>query len=99
MTVQIQPTNGKKSKTEELIKELLVLRSLFIKFGVEDYENDALFVEMANEVGVTGTYGKPLTYMAYRQMMKRADQKMIKEFIHEMELEHYTVIASRDHCY
>lgn len=91
MTTQIQPVNGKRAKTESLIQELLVLRSIFIKFGVDDYENDALFVEMANEVGITSTYGKPLTYMGYRQMMARADQKMIRDFLEEMDLEPYAV--------
>lgn len=97
MTVQAQPVNGKRAKTIELIKDLLALRSIFIKFGVDDYTNDALFVEMANELGFTSTLGRPLSYMGYRQMMDRMGKWPLLEILQEMEEEPIVVFAARDY--
>lgn len=78
----------KKAKTEELIKEIIVFRNLLFKMGCDEAaENEKVFVEVLNAHDFTNSYGKPLTYMGYRQMMERADQKMIRDFIESMQHE------------
>ena len=80
----------KKAKTEELIKEIIVFRQILFKIGCDDAaENEKVFVEVLNEYDFTNSYGKPLTYMGYRQMMERADQDMIRDFV--LSLQHEPV--------
>lgn len=84
---------GKKAKTEENIKEIVVFQQLLIKMGQEHIiENVKVLVEVLNEFGFRSSYGKPLTYMGYRQMMERADHTMIKNFIAEIQHEPVAVL-------
>ncbi|MNN83191.1 Anti-Sigma Factor A [compost metagenome] len=51
-----------------------------------------MLVEVLNDYGFRSSYGKPYTYMSYRQMMDRADQKMIRDFISEIQHEPVSVL-------
>jgi hypothetical protein len=84
---------GKKAQTESRIKEIVVFQQVLIKLGLEHIiENIKVLVEVLNEYGFRSSYGKPYTYMSYRQMMDRADQKMIRDFISEIQHEPVAVL-------
>ncbi len=75
------------------MKEIVVIIQILIKMGFdEEVENEKWLVEVLNMLGVTSTYGKPLTYMGYRKMMERADQGMIRRFIEKMAHEPVAVL-------
>lgn len=77
----------KKNKTEEIIKEIIVFQQILYKLGCDEIENETVLVDVLNDYGFTSTYGKPFTYMGYRQMMKRADGEMMRDFITSLKHE------------
>ena len=69
-------------RTNELIGDLIAFRSILYKFGFDEQaDNEKLFVEMANELGFRAANGTELSYMGYRQMMKRADPQTVRDMI------------------
>lgn len=79
---------GKKAKTEEIVKEIIVAVQILNKMGYEEeVQNDKWLVAVLNMLGFTSSYGKPLTYMGYRQMMDRADEGMKRRFIEKVSHE------------
>lgn len=86
---------GKKAKTEELIKEIIVFRQVMFKMGCDEAaENEKVFVHVLNDFGFRNSYGKELTYMGYRQMMERADQTMIRDFVLSLQHEPLAVLSN-----
>lgn len=80
-------THQKKNKTEEIIKEIVVFQQVLYKLGCDEIDNEIVLVDVLNDFGFTGTYGKPFTHMGYRQMMKRADPEMLRDFITSLKHE------------
>ena len=86
---------SKKAKTEEIIKEIIVFRQILFKMGCDEAaENEKVFVEVLNDYGFRSSYGKELTYMGYRQMMERADQTMIRDFVLSLQHEPLAVLSN-----
>lgn len=84
---------GRRAKTEEIVKEIVVFVQVLIKMGFdEEVRNAKWLVEVLNEFGFTSSYGKPLTYMGYRQMMERCDQKMLRAFVEKISHEPLAVL-------
>lgn len=91
--VENQIVYGKKAKTEEIVQEIIVTVQILIKMGYDaEVENDKWLVGVLNMLGFTSSYGKPLTYMGYRQMMDRADKVMIRRFIEKISHEPIAVL-------
>lgn len=86
---------SKKAKTEEIIKEIIVFRQILYKMGCDDEaNNEKVFVDVLNDFGFRSSYNKPLTYMGYRQMMERADQTMLRDFILSLQHEPLAVLSN-----
>lgn len=80
--------NVKKASSEEIVQEIAVIIQILIKMGFdEETKNDRWIVAVLNEFGVTSPYGEPLTYMGYRQLMKRANQTRLRSFIEKISHE------------
>lgn len=78
-----------RKKLEELVMELLVIRNILIKFDeMEIAMNEALFVEFCNNLpNPPRTAQGELTYMGYRQMMKRFPQDKLREMCERINSE------------
>lgn len=82
MTEKVSKRQLNAERTVELIGDLIAFRSILYKLGFDEQaDNEKLFVEMANEVGFRAPNGAELTYMGYRQMFKRADEKTLRDII------------------
>lgn len=80
----------KRKLTEALVMELLLIKSILIKVGREDIvENQTLFVAFINELPnpPKTISGEPFTYMGYRQLMKRFDEKLLREMVEKITSE------------
>lgn len=80
----------KRKNTEELIMELLVIRNILFKMEFDELaENESLFIEFVNclENPPKSVSGDKLTYMGYRQMMKRYPENKIRMMIEKISSE------------
>lgn len=82
-------------KRETIIEDLLVIRGLLFKFGMDDTaENEEHFVAFVNElpnppVSITGAR---FTYMSYRQLMARCPDDRLMEIYDKITSEPYAVL-------
>lgn len=84
-----------RNKVEELVLELMVIRSIMFKFGLDDTANNEMaFVAFVNElenppVSLTGA---PITYMGYRQMMARFQEERMMHLYDKITSEPYAIL-------
>lgn len=75
------------AKTEEVVFEIITIRSILYKMERDSADNESLFVAMLNELGVRSPTGRELTLMGYRKMMERFDKDklrvMVDKLIHD----------------
>lgn len=77
-------------KTEELVMELLVIRSILYKMEFDELaDNESLFIAFVNNLDnpPTTANGNPLTYMGYRQMMQRFPAEKLRHMIEKISSE------------
>lgn len=84
MATRKEIADSQRKKTQELIEEIIVIRNLLFKLDIDSADNDMYFVAILAELGITNSRGEPITYMGYRQMIKRADQKWLREFVESL---------------
>lgn len=82
-------------KRETIIEDLLVIRGVLFKFGMDDTaNNDEHFVAFVNElpnppVSITGAR---FTYMSYRQLMARCPEDRLMHIYEKITSEPYAIL-------
>lgn len=91
----------KPKPTHEVVKDIFAVASILIKMGREDIlEDQLLFIEFLNELGVRTTWGRKFTKMGFRQMMSRLNPESKKRFVQEFNegfRDLYTTQTMRPH--
>lgn len=91
--------NHQKTKTQlelELLEEILTVGSILIKFGSEHIlEDQNLFIEFLNELGIRNTNNRELTRPSFMTIIERLKGRGLAQLIESFttEFKNYYIIA------